>query len=334
MYLNFGYAASAGNAGEMGFTYNSSASTSNAVSMGFYSGNRLKLYYNGGSGVGLLKICSAMSSGTEYTLLHEGNYSTWAATKGHTHDDRYFTETEANNAFAPKSHNHNDSYYTKSQVDTAIAGVTVDSIQAAPKTHTHNQINSRGNVAPETANNRPAVSGLSMSQAYNNGYPTAYGNVMTMKGGGDGQLLIGWSGTNGAHAPAYIRSRRDQLDANWSEWAQIYTTANKPSCNDIGAAPKDNAISTVSVSNGKLALTKAKRQKCTNIVSGTEIVFPTVSNTEFLEIHLYFNAELNMNLILPDCKWRVDPNLEAGKSYELVATWNTMNWLANLIVYS
>ena len=231
-------------------------------------------------------------------------------------------------------HDHNDSYYTKSQVDTSIAGITVDSLQAAPKTHTHNQINSRGNVTAETANNRPAVGGLSMSCAYNNGYPTSYGNVMTMKGTGDGQLLIGWSGTSGAHAPAYIRSKRDTTDANWSEWAQIYTTANKPSCNDIGAAPKDNTVATVSVSGGKLTLTKDKRQKCTNIISGTEIVFPTVSNTEFLEVHLYFNAESDMSLVLPDCKWRVDPNLEAGKSYELVATWNTMNWLANLIVYS
>lgn len=242
--------------------------------------------------------------------------------------------TPANIGASATGHNHNDSYYTKSQVDTSIAGITVDSLQAAPKTHTHNQINSRGNVTAETANNRPAVGGLSMSCAYSNGYPTTYGNVMTMKGTGDGQLLIGWSGTSGAHAPAYIRSRRDTTDANWSEWAQIYTTANKPSCNDIGAAPKDNTVATVSVSGGKLTLTKDKRQKCTSMISGTEIVFPTVSNTEFLEIHLYFNAESDMSLILPDCKWRVDPNLEAGKSYELVATWNTMNWLANLIVYS
>ncbi|EHZ4944644.1 tail fiber protein, partial [Escherichia coli] len=61
--------------------------------------------------------------------------------------------------------------------------------------------------------------GIQMYEAYNNGYPTAYGNVLHLTGVtavGEGELLIGWSGTSGAHAPAYIRSRRDTTDANWS----------------------------------------------------------------------------------------------------------------------
>ena len=239
-------------------------------------------------------------------------------------------------------HNHNDLYYTEAEIDAKledvdanIAGITVDKIGAAPANHTHNQINSRGNVTAETANNRPAVGGLSMSCAYNNGYPTSYGNVMTMKGTGDGQLLIGWSGTSGAHAPVFVRSKRDNTDANWSDWAQIYTTANKPTPEEIGAQRVNNTVEEVSVENGVLQLTSNPRQKCTNMVSGTQINFPTVSNAEFLEVHLYFNAESDMTLALPDnCKWRVDPNLEAGASYELVATWNTMNWLVNLMVYS
>ena len=101
----------------------------------------------------------------------------------------------------------------------------------------NNNIVSRGDVACETGTTRPAVSGASMSQAYNNGYPTAYGNLLTLRGTGDSQLLLGWADTNGAHAPAYIRSRRDVSDANWSGWAQIYTTAHKPSASDVGALP-------------------------------------------------------------------------------------------------
>ncbi|EKQ3749084.1 phage tail protein [Escherichia coli] len=69
--------------------------------------------------------------------------------------------------------------------------------------------------------------GLQMYEAYNNGYPTTYGNVLHLKGAtasGEGELLIGWSGTSGAHAPVYIRSRRDSADASWSEWAQVYTS--------------------------------------------------------------------------------------------------------------
>ncbi|EKH1754799.1 prophage tail fiber N-terminal domain-containing protein [Escherichia coli] len=60
---------------------------------------------------------------------------------------------------------------------------------------------------------------------------TAYGNIIHLKGMtavGEGELLIGWSGTSGAHAPAFIRSRRDTTDANWSPWAQLYTSAHPP----------------------------------------------------------------------------------------------------------
>ncbi|WP_059273734.1 phage tail protein [Escherichia albertii] len=83
--------------------------------------------------------------------------------------------------------------------------------------------------------------GIQMYEAYNNGYPFTYGNVLHLTGVaavGEGELFIGWSGTSGAHAPAYIRSRRDTADANWSGWAQLYTTAHKPSAGDIGAYTK------------------------------------------------------------------------------------------------
>ena len=76
-----------------------------------------------------------------------------------------------------------------------------------------------------------AASDVYKRQVYNNGYPTAYGNIIHLKGMtavGEGELLIGWSGTSGAHAPAFIRSRRDTTDANWSPWAQLYTSAHPP----------------------------------------------------------------------------------------------------------
>ncbi|ENT8839084.1 TPA: phage tail protein [Escherichia coli] len=75
------------------------------------------------------------------------------------------------------------------------------------------------------------ATGLELYEAYNNGYPTTYGNIIHLKGMtavGEGELLIGWSGISGAHAPAFIRSRRDTTDANWSPWAQLYTSAHPP----------------------------------------------------------------------------------------------------------
>ncbi|MEP8126113.1 tail fiber domain-containing protein [Enterobacter cloacae] len=98
---------------------------------------------------------------------------------------------------------------------------------------------SRGRVNALASNTQGAMPGIQMYEAYNNSYPTAYGNVIHLKGAyasGEGELLVGWSGTSGAHAPVYVRSRRDAGDANWSGWAQVYTTAHKPTAKDVGAA--------------------------------------------------------------------------------------------------
>lgn len=91
-----------------------------------------------------------------------------------------------------------------------------------------NRLASRGALPALTGTTRGSDSGLIMGEVYNNGYPTQYGNILRLTGTGDGEILIGWSGTNGAPAPAYIRSHRDTADAEWSEWAMLYTTLNPP----------------------------------------------------------------------------------------------------------
>ncbi|EIY4092721.1 tail fiber protein [Escherichia coli] len=99
-------------------------------------------------------------------------------------------------------------------------------------------ITSRGRVTALTGTTQGAATGLQMYEAYNNSYPTTYGNVLHMKGAsaaGEGELLIGWSGTSGAHAPVFIRSRRDHTDAAWSAWAQVYTSRDSiPGVNATG----------------------------------------------------------------------------------------------------
>ncbi|EAP7890643.1 tail fiber protein [Salmonella enterica] len=91
-----------------------------------------------------------------------------------------------------------------------------------------NRLASRGALPALTGTTRGSDSGLIMGEVYNNGYPTEYGNVLRLTGTGDGEILIGWSGVNGAPAPAYIRSHRDTADAEWSEWAMFYTSLNPP----------------------------------------------------------------------------------------------------------
>ena len=93
--------------------------------------------------------------------------------------------------------------------------------------HTHNYITSSG-LRTATANgNTRGESGVRLYAAYNNGYPTTYGTVLHLhEGRGAAELLLGWSGTDGAHANNYVRSKKDNDSGAWSGWATIYTTAN------------------------------------------------------------------------------------------------------------
>lgn len=80
----------------------------------------------------------------------------------------------------------------------------------------------QGNLTAPTG---PLTIGGILHGVYNNGYPTTYGNVLTLTGGGGGQFLMGWSGTSGAHADNYIRSMRDTGNT-WSPWAKLVTDVN------------------------------------------------------------------------------------------------------------
>ncbi|MCU2734193.1 phage tail protein [Enterobacter hormaechei subsp. steigerwaltii] len=125
---------------------------------------------------------------------------------------------------------------TKLQTPRTINSVTFD----GSANITIPTLVSRGRITALEGNAQGALTGIQMYEAYNNGYPTTYGNVLHMKGAGafgEGELLVGWSGTDGAHAPVYVRSRRDTSAANWSGWAQVYTTAFKPTAADVGALP-------------------------------------------------------------------------------------------------
>ena len=137
-----------------------------------------------------------------------------------------------------------------SALETVKQNISDVERNTARANHTHTNITniaSRGNVTCESGTARPSVSGASMGQVYNNGYPTQYGNVLTLKGAGDGQILVGWSGTDGAHAPVYVRSKRDTSTANWSGWAQVYTTAHKPTASDVGALSLSGGTMTGSI---------------------------------------------------------------------------------------
>ncbi len=88
-----------------------------------------------------------------------------------------------------------------------------------------NALNSRGLINAFASTVFPDVGGLSMSKHYSGkttGYPTSYGNVLTMYDGGAGQLYIGWNGENPG---TFVRHKRDTSEA-WSNWHRFITSAD------------------------------------------------------------------------------------------------------------
>lgn len=92
-------------------------------------------------------------------------------------------------------------------------------------------LTSQGNKTAATGNTSPA-SGVRLYQVYNNGYPTPYGNLLSVKGGGAGELLLSWANAN----RIYYRSLRDNGD-NWLGWNELaFITDNVASATKLNTA--------------------------------------------------------------------------------------------------
>ena len=92
-----------------------------------------------------------------------------------------------------------------------------------PSGHTHSYITNGGDVPAITG--VIGTKGVSLQQVYNNGYPTTYGNVLSIGGSGDGQILAGWSGSNNGIERLYYRNRRDCC-GTWSDWRTVAFTTD------------------------------------------------------------------------------------------------------------
>lgn len=88
-----------------------------------------------------------------------------------------------------------------------------------------NKLNSRGLINAFASTVFPDQTGLFMSKHYTGkttGFPTSYGNILTMYDGGAGQLYIGWNGDNPG---SYVRHKKDTSEA-WSNWHRFITSAD------------------------------------------------------------------------------------------------------------
>ena len=98
---------------------------------------------------------------------------------------------------------------------------------AAPAAHDHSRIAWVGVRTAESGTTNSTASGyMEMVGAYNNGWPNTFGNVLSVNGGGAGQLFMGWIGGSGAETgELYYRSMTDWR-TNWGSWRRILTNAN------------------------------------------------------------------------------------------------------------
>lgn len=89
--------------------------------------------------------------------------------------------------------------------------------------------------------------GMTWSKVYNNGFPCAYGNCLSIRGAGAIQIVTEWSGGDATPANMYYRNARDGGIDKWSAWRTLAhtggtisnaTTASKLGTGTVGSGVK------------------------------------------------------------------------------------------------
>jgi hypothetical protein len=93
-------------------------------------------------------------------------------------------------------------------------------------------LTSQGNKTAISGTTMPAA-GVRLYQVYNNGYPVSFGNLLSVRGGGCGELLLAWKNTN----RIYYRSRSDVSTETWQSWSTVaFLTDNVASATKLQTA--------------------------------------------------------------------------------------------------
>ena len=104
-------------------------------------------------------------------------------------------------------------------------------------------------------------SGVRLYEVYNNGYPTTFGNLLSVKGGGCGELLLGWN-TN----RMYYRSKSDVSSEGWQSWSTVaFLTDNVASATKLQTSRQINGTNF----NGTTNITTAKWGTARSITIGS-----------------------------------------------------------------
>ena len=161
-----------------------------------------------------------LSTGTYFKFgklkLEEGNVSTdWTPAPEDIQSEIDANKTAAANAQTSASNAQNTANSAQSTANTAIK------VSETLKDLGNYTATASGTTANSPTTGLPRTSGVSMTQVYNNGYPTSYGNVLNIAGNGTGQLLLGWSGNDNTTEHLWYRSHRDTSTGGWGTWQKI-----------------------------------------------------------------------------------------------------------------
>ncbi len=129
------------------------------------------------------------------------------AASSHTHDDRYYTETEIDTKLSglPVSgHTHDDRYYTESEIDTKLSGLPVSGHTHDDRYYTETEMNTllagkqaSGSYAPATGIAQSAVTNLTTDLAGKATSSHTHGNITNAGAIGTTANLPVITGTSG-----------------------------------------------------------------------------------------------------------------------------------------
>ena len=172
----------------------------------------------------------------------------------------------------------------------AVNNITVPFATAA------SVLNSSGRLS--AISNAKHGAGIRLYEAYgaSANYPTNYGNVLAAQGNaaiGAGELLMGWSGSDGGYAGLYYRNCRDNTNT-WSPWVIILDSSNFNNLigSNLTAYVKkagDTMTGNLNFSNHNQGLTWAR------VTDGASILFNCDTDTtdNYLTFHVTDDENVN-----------------------------------------